>query len=88
MTDQKSAKASYRAAWIEWRDCLDDDRRQELENVMDGLQPAIAPRADHPDWQEFADSLPGFRECWAGIHDKATRIIIEKLGPELPSHLR
>ena len=68
------AKQAYRDAWQNYCLCQDPKRKEELERVMDGLQPKIC-RGPGPEWDEFSASLPGFREFWnrwvAEIREKA-----------------
>lgn len=82
MTDQEKAKSDYREAWAEWRECLDDARRRQLEDLMDSLQPAIAPGPSHPDWKEFRESLPAYLAYWSSTRDRTAANLRENSGPE------
>jgi hypothetical protein len=58
---------TYRTAWTEYRSCLSEQRRKELEQMMDRAQ-------DNFGWDEFQDfkiTLPGFMEFWQGAASRA-----------------
>jgi hypothetical protein len=65
--DEQEARNQYSLAWTAYCLCTNDAARQQHEKVMDSLQPRIATSPADPRWQEFADSLPGFREFWEGL---------------------
>jgi hypothetical protein len=44
---------------------------------MDSVQPKIATDPKDPAWQTFADTLPGFRDYWAGVGE---RLVVEQAG--------
>lgn len=58
------ARRAYRDAWSTYLLCGDEEERERLGRFMDSLQSRIARGPDDPAWQEFADSLPGFRDFW------------------------
>ncbi len=56
---------AYRAAWSAYLFANERTTREALESTMDSLQPLIAERANTPEWESFAKSLPGFLEHWS-----------------------
>lgn len=60
----EQAKEVYRSAWASWLLTSDQTLKEELEKVMDSMQPRIARGPRDPAWKEFARSLPGFLEFW------------------------
>lgn len=67
----EEAKRAYREAWSSYCLTSDPEKRQELERVMDSLQPKIAPGPNEA-WKTFAKSLPGFVEFWDRWHREST----------------
>lgn len=65
----EKAKVVYRKLWMEFRECLEDDRRKQLQKAMDKLQPFIANRASDKVWRDFAASLPGYLDFWFSFQD-------------------
>jgi len=57
------AKEQYRTVWTSWCLCQDQTQKRGLEQLMDDLQPRIC-RGPGPEWQAFAETLPGFLEFW------------------------
>jgi hypothetical protein len=69
MERNEQAEAAYAAAWQQW--CMTSDvlAKNELERVMDDLQPQIAASPKDPRWSAFIDTLPGYREFWQGWYE-------------------
>lgn len=59
------AESRYRAVWSSYVLTSDPAEQRILEKLMDSLQPEIADTPSDPRWQEFADSLPGYRDFWS-----------------------
>jgi len=57
------AKEAYRQAWLGWCLASTQESKQMFEQRMDSLQSWIA-RGPGPEWQAFAETLPGFIEFW------------------------
>jgi len=53
---KSEAQSIYRTAWMNY--CLDPS--PYLEEVMDSVQGNIGS-----EWEDFINTLPGFREFWA-----------------------
>jgi hypothetical protein len=64
------AKEAYRQAWIGWCLATKQETKRKLEQRMDSLQPSIT-RGPGPEWQAFAESLPGYVKFWEGWRDDA-----------------
>lgn len=63
LMSQAEAKEAYRSAWSSYCLCQDPGQKLEFEKLMDSLQPKIC-RGPGPEWQAFAETLPGFLELW------------------------
>lgn len=70
--DKGEARGIYRDAWTEYAFAHDEDRRQQLEEIMDSIQDACVepwgdggvPGAAIGEWNAFAATLPGYTEFW------------------------
>lgn len=72
------AKERYRTVWSSYCLCQDELQKRELEKLMDDLQPRIC-RGPGPEWQAFAETLPGFLEFWDRFRVEA-KAMAEEIG--------
>ena len=84
----EAAEATYEGAWKAWVATEDDVARKRLENVMDGLQPAIAHNPTDPRWVRFKHSLTGYIDFWLGWKEATVDSITTGLfGSSRQSHV-
>lgn len=69
------AEAEYRACWMSYLVCKDPAQKEALEKEMDRLQPKIAYGARDKRWDDFADTLPGFRAFWSRFASEAQEML-------------
>jgi len=71
------AKEAYRQAWLGWCLATTQKTKRMHEHRMDGLQSSIT-RGPGPEWQAFAESLPGFIKFWEGWHEEVVDQVVPK----------
>ena len=76
------AQRIYRQAWAEYTLAHDDERKQQLEGIMDGVQDQCVTRNEKPcmplgeynpameEWKTFAATLPGYVEFWDMVDEE------------------
>lgn len=77
--DVEEAKIIYTHAWANWNLTTDIEERRELENLMDSMQEKIASRPG-PEWEDFINTLPGYRTFWERWESEMCQIRKEKIG--------
>lgn len=63
--NKQSAQRIYRDAWNTFRLTTDETIQDACKEAMDTIQPHCCEsgRPD-PEWEAFAESLPGYMEFW------------------------
>jgi hypothetical protein len=72
-----TAEAEYRACWLAYLGCKDPAQKEMLEKEMDRLQPQIAYSPQDKRWDDFVDTLPGFREFWGRFAVEAKEMLAD-----------
>ena len=71
------AKEAYRQAWMGWCLATTQESKRRFERTMDSLQTSIT-RGPGPEWQAFAETLPGFIKFWEGWHEDVVERFVPK----------
>jgi hypothetical protein len=62
---KQAAQLAYRAAWEQYLLTEDDQKRRQLEQMMDHYQPdCVDSRGPGPEWAAFIETLSGFVDFW------------------------
>lgn len=69
------ARKRYSDLWHQRCFETNEGMRREIGMLMDECQPVIAVGPDDPKWQQFVDTLPGFREYWDRVYEQAMKRI-------------
>jgi len=86
---KEEARSIYRAAWMEYCLTSDEERKLELEGIMDGVQGACVGQEGMPkgrkeameyirEFNAFGATLPGFMEFWNGFRSEMEKEIDDK----------
>lgn len=83
--NRDAAMAEYARLWDEFRlgGVFDAQESVRLQQAMDDAQLQIS-RGPGPLWQDFADSLPGYRAFWEGFRTWAGEKVAELMEKEDP----
>lgn len=94
---KEEAQRIYREAWTEYALAQDENRKKQLEDIMDGVQDACVTRNEKPcmprgvpnpameEWKVFAATLPGYVEFWDMLDEEfevLKKMIEERVGVE------
>jgi len=75
-----SEEKIYRGAWRTYLLCNNDTERRRMQQLMDWVQPGIAPNTEDPRWLKFTSTLPGYKEHWEGLQQKLEEMSNDKFG--------
>lgn len=91
---KEEAQRIYREAWTEYALAQDEERKMQLESIMDGVQGECVTRNEKPcmprgaynpameEWKVFEATLPGYVEFWSMLDDdfdKLKKLVAERV---------
>ena len=93
--NKQEARRIYRTAWTEYAFAQNEERKKELENIMDGVQDDCVTRNEKPcmprgehnpameEWKSFSSTLPGYVEFWDMLDEEfevLKKLVAERVG--------